>query len=159
MNIFVTSECPVECAKFLDDRRCIKMVLETAQLLCTAINMRGLTSAPYKSTHINHPCSVWARESVGNYHWLVEHFEALCAEYTERYGKVHKCAQYKSLFRSAKFPLTMKQERTKFANCSANKALGVSFKHVKDVTSAYQQYLNVRWDNDKLCPTWRGRKL
>jgi hypothetical protein len=43
---------------------------------------------------------------------------------------------------------------TPFANCAANKSIGVSYKHIKDTTLAYQLYLNDRWDNDKRNPTW-----
>jgi hypothetical protein len=46
----------------------------------------------YSATHINHPSAIWARQSVENYNWLVEHFFALMEEYTHRYGKVHKCS-------------------------------------------------------------------
>ena len=46
---------------------------------------------PYRKTHTNHPCSVWARESVSNYIWLCKFGLELCKEYTYRYGKVHKC--------------------------------------------------------------------
>jgi hypothetical protein len=38
---------------------------------------------------INHPCTIWARESRANYVWLWRHAYALCKEYTQRYGKVH----------------------------------------------------------------------
>jgi hypothetical protein len=37
MNIFVTSDCPKLSAQALDNKRVVKMVLETAQLLSTAI--------------------------------------------------------------------------------------------------------------------------
>jgi hypothetical protein len=159
MNIFATSICPIESAKYLDDKRVVKMVLETAQILSTVINLKCVNNiVVYKSTHVNHPCSVWARESVGNYHWLLSHFEALCDEYTLRYSKVHKCEQYKGLFRAAKFPKTMPKHQTRFVNCAANKSIGVSFKDVENVQSAYQQYMNVRWENDKRLPTWGGRK-
>ena len=36
MNIFFTSFDPAECARFLDDKRLIKMILESAQMLSTA---------------------------------------------------------------------------------------------------------------------------
>ncbi len=45
----------------------------------------------YSPTHINHPSTVWARESSFNYKWLHDHTLALCKEYTYRYKKVHKC--------------------------------------------------------------------
>lgn len=37
MNIFFSDECPVKCAEYLDDKRVIKMILETGQMLSTAI--------------------------------------------------------------------------------------------------------------------------
>lgn len=65
------------------------MILETAQLLCSVHWMNG-SEAPYKLTHKNHPCSIWARESIENYKWLSELGLELCKEYTRRYGKIHK---------------------------------------------------------------------
>lgn len=89
------------------------MVLESAQLLSTAHRFLdgreilgksktgrnakrwvlddGRDAVLYQATHINHPSAVWARQSVENYNWLVEHFFALGEEYTYRYGKTHKC--------------------------------------------------------------------
>lgn len=89
MNIFVLDSHPETAAQMQCDRHVVKMVLETAQMLCTVINEMG-GSAPYKSTHVNHPCSVWARKSLGNFLWLYDHGMALAKEYTTRYGKVHK---------------------------------------------------------------------
>jgi hypothetical protein len=37
MNIHVTSPNPELCARYLDNARLIKMALETAQLMCTAV--------------------------------------------------------------------------------------------------------------------------
>lgn len=154
MNIFFTSECPIECAKALDDKRVVKMCLETAQMLATAINERG-GSATYKSTHKNHPSAVWVRESRENYHWTVNHFKALCIEYTNRYGKTHKCLTYLTEFlNGARLMPTGKL--TKFANCAANADKGISYKHLEDVTLAYRLYLNDRWDSDVRKPTWYG---
>jgi hypothetical protein len=44
----------------------------------------------YRTTHINHPSAVWVRQSDKNYIWLLQLLDALCKEYTYRYGKVHK---------------------------------------------------------------------
>jgi hypothetical protein len=41
-------------------------------------------------THVNHPCTQWTQRCWGNYMWLSLHGLELCAEYTRRYGKVHK---------------------------------------------------------------------
>jgi hypothetical protein len=89
MNIFVLHPMPDVAARMQCDKHVPKMTLETAQMLCTVINELG-GQAPYKSAHVNHPCSVWARETLGNFLWLWEHGMALAKEYTERYGKVHK---------------------------------------------------------------------
>ena len=75
MNIFVTHLDPVKCAQNLDDKRVIKMILESAQMLSTSINVSG-GKGPYKTTHVNHPCSVWVRSSNANYYWLLNHFQA-----------------------------------------------------------------------------------
>lgn len=75
------------------DKHVIKMILESAQLLSTAHHVLDGNSARegiYKPTHINHPCSIWVRDSQYNYVWLWWHFDALCREYEYRYNKLHK---------------------------------------------------------------------
>ena len=89
MNIFVLHPMPDMAARMQCDRHVVKMTLETAQMLSTAINELG-GQASYKSAHVNHPCSVWARETLGNFVWLWQHGINLAQEYTARYGKVHK---------------------------------------------------------------------
>ena len=154
MNIFVTSECPEESAKYLDDKRCVKMVLESAQILSTVLEQR-MVKAPYRSTHRQHPCVQWAMYSRENYQWLLHHFEALCKEYTARYNKIHKSQAHLDLFIDGADWLPSKG-RTPFVNCTRNLQLKVDYRNIKPVTVAYQLYLNVRWDNDKREPTWYG---
>ena len=86
MNIFIVDKDPVISAQSLLDKHVVKMPLESAQLLCSAFP-EG--TAPYKRTHVNHPCSIWVRTSRYNFEWLVLHGLELCNEYTRRYGKVH----------------------------------------------------------------------
>jgi hypothetical protein len=109
-------------------------------MLSTAINFYNGDS-PYRSTHVNHPCSIWVRESQHNYQWLLDHFEELCKEYTRRYGKIHKCEQYLNIF---KHGLSLIPDRlpTRFANCT-------TFKDVHDVNKAYRLYLSEKWLKDK----------
>jgi len=92
------------------DKHVVKMILETAQLLSTAHRLLDGTESIdtssgrkkrvytlpderdavlYSATHANHPSAVWARQSVENYNWLVDHLFALSDEYTYRYGKTH----------------------------------------------------------------------
>jgi len=93
MNIFILSAHPVLAAEDLCDKHIVKMCLETAQLLSTAARAHGADCDElYKSTHVNHPCSVWARTSRANYRWLLLHGDAIGHEYGRRYGRIHKSA-------------------------------------------------------------------
>lgn len=92
MNIFVLDTDPVACAEMHADKHVVKMILETAQLLSAGINLRygGQVDGLYKTTHQNHPCSIWARQTRSNFLWLADLGVALCDEYNFRYGKIHK---------------------------------------------------------------------
>ena len=91
MNIFYLSTDPEKAAKYMYNKHVVKMILESAQLLCTAhvISDGENADVPYKVTHKNHPSAIWARESTSNYKWLYNHMIALGEEYTRRYGKKH----------------------------------------------------------------------
>lgn len=89
MNIFVLDTDPVLAAQYQCDVHVVKLLLETGQILCTAIILHG-GQAPYRPTHIHHPCTKWAAASKANFNWLRTHGLALAAEYTFRYGKIHK---------------------------------------------------------------------
>ncbi len=91
MNIFYLHGNPIIAVKYLTNKHVVKMVLETAQLLSTATQvLDDQYDVLYKPTHINHPCSIWARQTDSNYRWLFSYFKAISNEYTVRYGKVHK---------------------------------------------------------------------
>lgn len=91
MNIFYVHRDPTIAAKMLCDKHVVKMILESAQMLSTAHHEFGsVVESMYKRTHVNHPSNVWVRQSHQHYNWLWAHAMALCEEYTERYGKVHK---------------------------------------------------------------------
>ena len=108
MNIFYLHSNPTTAAKAMTDKHCVKMILESAQLMCTAHRVldgskyiklsksgarltRYTHPQPlYEATHINHPSAVWVRESQHNYQWLYDHFVALCDEYSRRYNRTHK---------------------------------------------------------------------
>jgi hypothetical protein len=154
LNIFVTNACPKKCAEFLDSARLRKMVLETAQLLSSAIQLCGYTGSDvYKITHKNHPSNVWCRTSQGNYKWLLAHFKALCEEYTLRAGKTHASSKLLPVL-EANTHLLPEGNQTPFSNNARNLTKGVDFTHESDVHIAYQLYLGSRWETDKREPTW-----
>jgi hypothetical protein len=90
MNIFALDLNPKQAAQFHLDKHVVKMPLETSQMLCTTISLQGLDS-PYKACFINHPCTIWVRESKQNFIWLCLLGIHLCDEYQVRYSKEHKC--------------------------------------------------------------------
>jgi hypothetical protein len=92
MNIFFLDENPKLSAKYHVDKHVVKMILETAQLLCGVHHATDQVTdqVPYKLSHKNHPCAIWARESLSNYLYLCELGLELGKEYTYRYGKRHK---------------------------------------------------------------------
>jgi len=95
MNIFYLHPDPQVAPTYLYSKHVVKMVLETAQLLCTAQqhyaeeNNDTSTYIPYKKAYYNHPSNKWVRESKANYEWLWKYFTSISAEYAQRYGKVH----------------------------------------------------------------------
>ena len=112
MNMFYLDKDPQLCAEWSVNSHCVKMILESAQLLSTAhrildgVEYTDKTKTGrnvkrwrlpddrdttlYVATHINHPCAVWCRKSSDNYAWLWSLMNEYCEEYTHRYGKVHK---------------------------------------------------------------------
>ena len=86
MNIFVLDADVSTCARYHCDKHVVKMILESAQMLCTALNKRGFIT-PYKSTHVNHPSVTWLDESFDNFQWLKTLATELNREYRHRYGR------------------------------------------------------------------------
>ena len=89
MNIFVLHRSPQKSAQMACDKHVVKMILESAQMLCTVAHQQGMET-PYRPVHAKHPCTLWVGKSSANWWWLIDHAMALCEEYTRRYGKVHK---------------------------------------------------------------------
>lgn len=68
------------------------MILESCQLLSSSLNVHSNNTiqGTYKTTHLNHPSTIWTRKTRANFLWLCEMTEELFQEYTRRYGKHHK---------------------------------------------------------------------
>ena len=93
------------------------MILEAGQMLCAAhwmswldhfgktrsdfklmrdvkeylkVNVPQDKQPPWGLTHVNHPCTIWTRQSLENYSWHLELMSCLLWEYTRRYNKTHK---------------------------------------------------------------------
>ena len=109
MNIFYVDRDPVKAAQMMCDKHIVKMILESAQMLCTA--KRALDGTEYydktkngrkikrwrlenpneeaiiyKAGWLRHPSTVWVMKSAYNYIWLYKHMMALNDEYKLRYN-------------------------------------------------------------------------
>ena len=89
MNIFILDKDPEKAAHYHCDKHVVKMCLESVQILSSVWIKNGLP-APYRLTHENHPCVVWAGACRENLHWMLIHSHALFHAYMARYSRIHK---------------------------------------------------------------------
>lgn len=130
------------------------MILESVQLLSTAVRHYGYQGEDvYKSTHVNHPCTIWARQNRANYNWLLKHTIALAEQKFKRQGKTHKSFNLVSRLMELS-DLIPDGDLSPFVNCARRADMGIDYTHIEDVHEAYQLYLNDRWDRDTIEPTW-----
>jgi hypothetical protein len=160
MNIFMTSKSPRECAQALDDLRLNKMILETAQILCTALP--ELYSVPtdailYKPTHRNHPSVRWAVNSKSNFTWLVHHFYYLNSEREMRTRKTHlSYAKLWDLFCDVAAGYGY-QNRDDIGPYVAISNITIREQFKDDPYEMYREWLRTKWAHDKREPTWIKR--
>ncbi|MDD1782885.1 pyrimidine dimer DNA glycosylase/endonuclease V [Enterovibrio sp. ZSDZ35] len=133
MNIFVLDHDIEKCAQFHCDQHVVKMILESVQILCTALNKKGFDT-PYKSTHIKHPCVLWVEESYDNFLWLTSLTVALNDEYRWRYDKAvdHKSMSILPEISELTYPSI---GLTPFAQ-----AMPQPYKVMDDPVTAYRQF-------------------
>jgi hypothetical protein len=110
MNIFFLSGNPRRCARWHCDKHVVKMILESTQILYTALHVNGGTaiiesSAPrcastgkrgYKKHAAKHPSVLWASAALPHYLWLCRMALCLCDEYMFRWvtTKDHACKEH-----------------------------------------------------------------
>jgi len=157
LNIFILSEDPEKAAQMQCDQHVVKMTLETAQILCSVFTEH---KAPYKRTHYNHPCNVWARESKSNFLWLCKHGSALAKEYTYRYDKEHKSEKIIDWCHKNINLIQFKQTKTTpFAL-----AMDEKYKENTAVKSYRNFYIKdksifAKWNKNRKPPLWYSKKV
>ena len=150
MNIFVLDEDIETCARYHCDKHVVKMILESAQMLCTVNSKLGLNT-PYKPVHPKHPCTLWAGTSLSNWKWLKELSYHLNNEYVRRYNKpYHKSWK---VIESLEIPNIEDIGLTRFAQ-----AMPPMYKQ-EDSVNAYREYYRgekrefATWKNTEI-PSW-----
>lgn len=172
MNIFAVSPDPAKCARALDDKRLRKMLLETAQILCTTLNLASGNGdfAPYRTTHPGNSIVEWASaRGSANFYWLLRLGEAYSKECYYRFGTGYAATEVIEWVR-AYYALSQQSaairdkvdyedplEPEEFFNGARHRGLGLDFTHLP-VHEAYREYLNARWPGDKRKPVWTRRK-
>lgn len=148
MNIFVLDTDVVKCAQYHLDKHCVKMILETTQLLNNALIFHNKFYVPiYRETHKNHPASIWARTSRDNFDWLSRLGLELCKEYTYRYGRRHRChGMLEDLAYGKAF--VPAGAMTPFAKCMPDQY---------KVDDAVQSYRNYYHGDKAYIARWKGR--
>ena len=133
MNIFVLDNNIKKCAQYHCDQHMVKMILESVQIMCTVLNKKGF-SAPYKSTHIKHPCVYWVEESFDNFTWLTTLTYELNSEYKYRYEKQtnHKSLEVLTEIQNFKYK---SQGLTPFAQAMPNQ-----YKVKNNAVRAYRKF-------------------
>lgn len=98
MNIFVLESTPEASAGSHCDKHVVKMCVESTQMLTCAYHLTGHTFegfprrndlgmiAPYRMTHVNHPCTRWACLNSTNFEWLLRLNEGLTFQFRARYS-------------------------------------------------------------------------
>ena len=186
MNIFILNENPKKAAEYHCDKHVVKMIVESAQLLSTShwlmllkkynknlSDFKRIKDAkaflektclpsekpPYKMTHVNHPCTKWACESIENYKWLFKLTYYLCFEYNKRYNKIHKTSYHlKWLLNNTPYKIP-NINKTSFSICMKDE-----YKISSDPVTCYKEYYikdKYRFAKWKLgnTPKWYSNQL
>jgi hypothetical protein len=155
MQLFVTNPDPIICALELDNLRVNKIIMESAQIICTVLHGDGVKGLPYKPTHAHHPITVWAADKQANLNWVKNYHLALMSEKLLRTDKTHASGLPESVLSHIS---SSKQPET-FQNSAKNDSLGLDFTWCKDVHRAYRLYLSARWATAKQQPRWANRTM
>jgi hypothetical protein len=139
MNIFILDTDVGANARAHCDKHVVKMILESAQMLCTVANELGVES-PYRSTHKHHPSTKWAALTRQNYQWLYELMLALNEEFMYRFGHTQNHLSVDKFIRGVNLADVLSKlpddELTPFAQ-----AMPDEYKN-DDAVKAYRDYYN-----------------
>ena len=171
MNIFIVDENPCEAAEALCDKHVPKMIVETTQMLVSALRRHGATDAdvpvtksgtPHKGGYRNHPATVWVGDSRTNAEWLLEHGFALCDEFAFRFNKEHACLQQLEKI-SLELDLIPEGEMTDIALCVGEELQnGRTHAPIDEAVDIYRNFYRIdkaefaKWEKGTAAPIWWG---
>ena len=92
MNIFFLDRDPYKAALALCDKHVPKMLLESAQMLSTAVqaNAEKKFDDLYKPAYPKHPMTIWVGFNRDCFRWALENAVYINHQYEQRFNKGHK---------------------------------------------------------------------
>ena len=159
MNIFFLDECPIQSARQHCDKHIVKMIVEYAQMLSTTHRIIDDYHHPllYKKAFVNHPMTIWVRQSKANYLHLFLLWCECTYEYNRRYQRKHKSTELYDLF--AKEP----QNFAKAYWTTPPQCMPEKYKRNNYIDGYRAFYIGeksrfAKWKNTKI-PTWYRKGL
>lgn len=149
MNLFTTSDNTKFCVQSLDDVLLRKTIVESAQMLSTAILLNDKIKIKpeniYKKYNANEEHNVWVRTNKSNYKWTLMYLIDALMEYNYRFNKNHETwnvaqilTQYENNFEEGEmtdFPRKFNQSYENYDYLM----------NIKNTFQAYKEYLNTKW--------------
>lgn len=139
MNVFWLDEDYYTASRYMTDEHVgSKMIIEAAQIIGEALQMRGFDQPWLRSGYESHPLTQWAAESSENAHEVAKMASAMYHEKQYRYGGGHKS------FEEGILPLDFNEinyggDYTEPPHCVGNGQFGGAYDH-DDLVTAYRDY-------------------
>jgi hypothetical protein len=180
MNIFFLSMSPRQAARWHANIHVVKMIVETAQLLCNVHHRQreyclppfiSRRRVPYKESAAGHRklgSMIWVAESLGNYRWAVRLGLDLCKEYNKGRGRAagktskHKTQKVLEWLRDHE-PNFERTNRTPVKQ--QHLAMPDRFKKAKSSVQAYRDYyyskrrtMEMAWPVGRTPAWWEAKR-
>lgn len=168
MNIFILSTTPSIAASYHCDQHLNEMILESAQMICTALDIRGCF--PYEGkrlglylpTHHNHPCTQWVAEHGSHVIWLKNLVHSL-----DQIRKDINMSQYSHSSRwvfDEAFEFYRPKSPEEYESSPLYFAEAITPKHIKDMqgvdtVTKYRLYYKWKKDNTIKHMSWKNRDI
>lgn len=160
MNLFVLDNDMAQLADYHSDTHTSSQPKEGLQIMCFVHHWfkrpcgdtftDGTPLYKPNKAHMKHPCTLWAMQSLDNYHWTRDYVIAVAEEKWRRYDKPHRCGHLVQLLPDPPASCFATTGLTPFAIA----VKGYDFLRKLDPVVAYRSYYvldkfpneNIRWD-------------
>ena len=157
MNIFFLDKSPEKSAQYLCDKHIPKMLLESCQMLSTAVqeNAGEQLEDLYKPAYPKHPMTKWVGSTFSNFQWTLENAVFISQEYCKRFKKLHKSSRILNVIYDNQYYKEIPDER--FTN--PPQCMPDEYKDNNYVT-AYRNYYKgekeyfAKWEKGRQQPEW-----